>query len=433
MNATIRIALVIAPLVTALPALSAPALAAGPFVEPEAVALITLTGETPTDTFGWAAERLGDIDGDGAEDFIVGAPGSAAGGPSAGRAYVYSGRAGTLLNVVTGRSNDQYGWAVAGVSDADGDGVGDYAVGGPGFVGLPAPLAGRVTLYSGATHVVLQEWSGTTDSFFGADVNAAGDVDGDGRGDVLVGAPRTSVAGRLAGRIEVLSGRTGERLWTTDGLAPGSLLGTAVGGLGDLDGDGVPEQGAGARNAGQQTGGLAFVLSGRDGSIRKTLHPSGTAVDFGWFFLHDAADVDRDGVRDIYVGDFADGWQGAASGRGYVFSGASGERIRTMNAETAGDGLGIGRGIGDVDGDGYADLFLAAWRSSAGATTGGKAYVVSGRNGRALRTITGAVAGATLGVDAVGLGDVNGDDLPDYILTTFNNVYVVAGTPIASN
>jgi hypothetical protein len=174
------------------------------------------------------------------------------------------------------------------------------------------------------------------------------------------------------------------------------------------------------------------VLSGANGSVVHTLHPSGTAVDFGWFFVHDAADVDGDGIRDVYVGDFNDSWQGPFTGRGYVYSGASGQRIRTMNAEVSGDGFGVGRGIGDVDGDGHADLFLAAYTSSAGAPSGGRAYVVSGRNGRTLRTITGTVPGATLGVDAVGLGDVNNDGLPEFLLTTFNEVYVVAGTSLAS-
>lgn len=404
--------------------------AVGPFLEPDAIPLVTLTGETPNDTFGWVAERLGDLDGDGAPDFIVGAPTSAAGGPNAGRAYVYSGRTGVLLHAVTGQPNERFGYAVAGVGDADGDGVPDYAVGGPGNLGLQTPLPGRVTLYSGGTHQVLRSWSGDADSFFGADVNGAGDVDGDGLADVLVGAPRTSRTGRLAGRVQLLSGGTGSTIWTRDGLAAGDLLGTAVGGLGDLDGDGKPEQGAGARNAGKG-GGLAYVLAGADGSVARTLHPSGTAVDFGWFFVHDAGDLDGDGVKDVYVGDFADAWQGPNTGRGYVYSGASGERIRTMNAEVSGDGFGVGRGIADMDGDGRADLFLAAYTSSAGAPGGGRAYVISGRNGRTLRTITGTVAGASLGVDAVGLGDVNGDGLTDFLLTTFNEVYVVAGTTLS--
>src|SRR5262245_60032407 len=117
----------------AAPLLTTPdiAHAVGPFVEPDATALVTLTGEAPTDQFGWAAERLGDINGDGAEDFIVGAPSSTAGGGlNAGRAYVYSGRDGTPLNVVTGAPGDRTGYSVAGIPDTDGDGVGDYAIGG---------------------------------------------------------------------------------------------------------------------------------------------------------------------------------------------------------------------------------------------------------------------------------------------------------------
>jgi hypothetical protein len=101
-----------------------------------------------------------------------------------------------------------------------------------------------------------------------------------------------------------------------------------------------------------------------------------------------------------------------------------------MNAEAPGDGLGVGRGIADVDGDGRADLVLAAWTSSAGATSGGRVYVISGRNGQILRVITGAVANASLGVDAVGMGDVNGDGLQDYLLTTNNAAYIVAGTAL---
>src|SRR5262249_49075975 len=142
---------------------------------------------------------------------------------------------------------------------------------------------------------------------------------------------------------------------------------------------------------------------------------------------------DGDGIRDIYIGDFDDTWQGPGTGRGYLFSGASGERIRTMNAEAPGDGFGVGRGVGDIDGDGSADLILAAFTSSAGAPGGGRAYLVSGRNGQTLRTITDAVANDALGVDALGLGDVNGDGLTDYLLTTFNAAYVVAGTPIATH
>ena len=408
---------------------------ANPFVEPEALPLVTLRGESPADSFGWTSENLGDLDGDGAADFIVGAIGYPGDGSAAGKAYVYSGRDGRLLHSVAGAARDRLGYAVASAGDANADGTPDYVIGAPGFFvpGSPAGQRGRVLLLSGADHTVIWEQSGTPNSLFGADLNVAGDIDGDGRGDVVVGAPTTAGAGPVTGRVCILSGRDGSVIWSRDGEAPGNAFGTAVTGLADLDGDGVPEQGVGARNAGNQAGGLAYVLAGSDGRILRTLRPSGTAADFGWFFVHDAGDQDADGTSDIYVGDFNDSQKALPNlptGRGYVYSGRTGERIRTINAESPGDGLGVGRGIPDVDGDGHADLILAAYTSSAGALVGGRAYVVSGRNGQILRRITGAVAGAFLGVDAIGLGDVSGDGLPDYLLTTANDAYVVPGTPL---
>jgi len=407
-----------------------------PFVETDAAPLVTLQGETPGDTFGWAGENLGDLDGDGAADFIIAAPTHAGGGPSAGKAYVYSGRTGSLLHSIAGGAQERMGYSVASAGDADSDGTPDYAVGAPAiFVPAnPNGQRGRVLLISGADHTVLWERSGEPDAMFGADVNSAGDVNGDGRGDVVVGSPTLAVLGPVTGRVYVLSGLDGSVLWTCDGQAPGIAFGTGVSGLGDLDGDGIPEQGVGARNAGNQAGGQAYVLSGRDGAMLRTLHPSaGTAVDFGWFFVHNAGDQDADGTPDIYVGDFNDSQktpQSPGTGRGYLFSGRTGDRLRTLNAEAAGDGFGVGRGIPDVDGDGRDDLILAAYTSNAGAPGGGRAYVISGRNGQILRRITSAVAGASLGVDAVGLGDVNDDGLPDYLLTTFNEAYVVPGTPL---
>jgi len=138
-------------------------------------------------------------------------------------------------------------------------------------------------------------------------------------------------------------------------------------------------------------------------------------------------------VSDIYIGDTGDGARvGTASaitfqGRAYVFSGATGERLRTIAGDHAGDGLGIGRGAGDIDGDGHADLILGAWLESSAAVQGGKVYLVSGRNGQTLRTMTGTVAGAQLGFDVVALGDVSGDGVADYLVTGAQVAYVVLG------
>ena len=86
--------------------------------------------------------------------------------------------------------------------------------------------------------------------------------------------------------------------------------------------------------------------------------------------------------------------------------------------------------MADVNGDGYGDLFVAAYKYSDSADSAGKGYVYSGKDGNVLRTMTGTVAGVSLGVDALAVGDVNGDGLTDYMLTGFGIAHVIAGTPL---
>lgn len=143
--------------------------------------------------------------------------------------------------------------------------------------------------------------------------------------------------------------------------------------------------------------------------------------------MHDAGDVDRDGVRDILIGDFGDTEAGAGAGKAYVFSGRTGDRLWVFRGETAGDGFGIGRGVGDVDRDHHADLLLASFNSSAGAPSGGKVFLYSGKDGHVIRTLTGTVAGAQLGFDALGLGDVDHDHATDFLITGVDVAHVVAG------
>jgi hypothetical protein len=398
------------------------------FLEPDVTVLYTLTPEAPGGSFGFVAERLGDINGDGITEFIIGASQDSTAAAFGGRAFVYSGSDGSLLHTVSGGFLEFLGTAVAGLGDVDGDGIPDYAVGAPGLPPQFGAWPGRVQVFSGADHSLVQETVSTPGSRYGQDIHGAGDVTGDGRPDLIVGAPFDDSGAVNAGRVHLISGPDGSEVWATNGLAAGDAFGGGVSGIGDFDLDGIPDQLVGAFNAGPTQGGEAAVLSGADGSPLLSLAPLPTAGQFGQFFSHDVGDVDGDGISDFYVGDFADTAKGPTTGRAYVYSGATGGPLWIFDGEHADDGFGIGRGADDVNGDGHADLFLAAYRSDDGAGNAGKAYLFSGRDGGAIRSYTGTIENHQLGFDAVPLGDVNGDGFGDYLLTGVDIAHVVAGT-----
>ena len=144
--------------------------------------------------FGYTVSGVPDVDGDGAGDVIVGAvfedPGPSP--PAAGRAYVFSGVTGAPLHTLASPNEEPegfFGTAVAGVGDVDGDGRGDVIVGAGESGG--ALNAGRAYVFSGATGILLHTLVSphpTRDGSFGNAVAGVPDLDGDGRGDVVVGA-----------------------------------------------------------------------------------------------------------------------------------------------------------------------------------------------------------------------------------------------------
>ena len=416
--------------------------ALGPFVETDAQAIRTFEGEQIGDWFGWAAENLGDITGDGVNDVIISAPVNSQAGPRAGKAYIFSGTDEFPVFAVSGQAHEGFGWGVSTAGDVNDDGTNDFIVGGPGFQDAPEPFKGRVAVYSGAgNHDMLWQFQAGIRTGVGYDVNTAGDVNGDGNDDVIVGAPFTSDAAFLAGRVYVFSGLNGDEIWHMDGKGEQNFLGEGVGPVGDVNHDGTPDVVASAYGAGKAGGGEAYVYSGVDGEVLLTLQPDkpGTGIRFGQFFASTAGDVNNDGTPDIFIGDYPNKFKGGVgTGRAYVFSGTDGSILYTFDAENRGDGLGVGRGIGDINADGYDDLIIAAYTNSDGAPAGGKAYLHSGMDGSVLRTITGRIANDNLGVDALSVGDIDGDGLTDYLLTSVGNsfagidvgrAYIVNGTP----
>lgn len=314
--------------------------------------LFTLHGVASFESFGAAVHGVGDLDGDGTPDLAVGAPGM---GP--GRVAVVSGLGGaTLLGLTGAASGDSFGFAVAGVGDVDGDGVPDVLVGAPHADGA-GPNAGRATVHSGVDGTVLFVLDGGPFDLLGRAVAAAGDLDGDGRPDLLVGVPFADAGGFNAGRVLMVSGADGSTLGVQDGAAPGDQLGTWVAALGDVDGDGIPDQGLGApgSDAGSLDAGLVLVRSGARGRALFVLPGQSEGEGLGTSAA--AGDVDGDGRADFVLGSALGDASGQHAGRVSIVSG------RTGLVLCAGDGplpftwLGAAvAGVGDLDGDGRPDV-----------------------------------------------------------------------------
>jgi hypothetical protein len=383
--------------------------------------LVTLEAEASGDSFGFVADEIGDITGDGSPEYIVGAPLHDAGGLESGRAYVFSGTDPAPLYTVTGMAAaETIGYSVAAAGDVNGDGIGDFMAGGP------STGAGVVRVYSGADGALLLDLSGpSAGSRFGELVSGLGDVDGDGRSDILVSA----IGG--SGEVFVVNGQSGTAIRSHAGTA-GARYGYGIGELGDVSGDGVPDYAI----AGASGGGFVEARSGANGGLLYTVSGIASASQLGFIWIDAVGDVDGDSRPDFFAADINDGGN---RGRAYLVSGATGATIRTFAGETGNELFGIGRHGGhDVDGDGINDIFAAGYHNGEGATNGGKGYVFSGATGELLRTMTSTIAGETLGYDAVLLGDVDGDGLVDYLLTgdlesgavNDGRAYVIRGTPL---
>lgn len=390
-----------------------------------------LEGEAAGDLFGWISAPIPDVDGDGVQELLVSAVGHDTGGSGAGRVYLYDGRSGAELWHFDGtRAGENAGFAGRDARDTDLDGIADVIVG----AAATATTRGSVRVLSGASGAVIHGLRlGVNGDQFGAAVAGLDDLDGDGWPEFAGSAPLDDGAGANAGRVYVISGFDGTTVVREfAGEAAGDRFGTALGRLGDLNGDGRAELAVGAADGGTLQRGRAYVFDPVTGAELFRFDPDASASEFGQFFTESAGEIDGDGVPDIYVGDYVD-----TNGRGkaYFFSGATGARLRTL-VGSVGDGFGIGRPIGDVDGDGRTEMVLGSWTNSSGAVNAGQVGVFAGSDGRRLRTITSLTAGEALGYDAHGLGDVDGDGRLDLCLTAANfdnqrgRVYVIAAEPV---
>ena len=422
--------------------------------------LFIATGEAAGDHLGAAVATAGDVNGDGYADVIVGAAGNDAGGLDAGRAYVYYGGPGAHgaadLTFTGPSASARLGNAVGAAGDVNGDGYGDVIVGAAdrAFVfygGSPADLVADLAL----TQVASLEG-------FGYSVGTAGDVNGDGYSDVIVGAPANpcDILGGacqpgegLAGSAYVFFGGPGADAvpdLTLTGEAEGDHFGTSVGTAGDVNGDAHADVIVGAPDADAAGGfpGRAYVYfggPGADATADLVLTGAGEADAFG-SSVGTAGDVNGDGYADVIAGAPYNGDDGEKVGRAYVYYGgpaADAVPDLTLRGEAPDQFFGVSAGTaGDVNGDGYSDVIVGSAHFVAGSQRPGRVRVYHGGPGAdALPDLAlTAPADDFFGASAGTAGDVNGDAYADLVVGAHGNdaggpdagrAYVLSAAPSA--
>ncbi len=374
-------------------------------------------GDSNSDFLGYCVDGAGDVNGDGYDDLIVGAYGEDRTGTNTGTAWVFSGRDGVQLRVLDGtNAGDNFGYSVAGAGDVDDDGYADVIVGAPQQPLIPGSGNGEARVVSGFDGATLYTLNGDgPNDSFGFCVDGAGDVNGDGHEDVIIGAIEDDDQGLSCGSARVVSGADGSVLYTFYGDSAGDLLGWSVSKAGDVNGDGFDDVIAGMPGHGDSVG-MARVYSGVDGTVLHTFTGGGAGDQFG-ISVSGAGDTNLDGFDDLIVGAVGDDGNGANAGSAKVFSGLDGAPLFTVYGDSPEDGAGLSvSSAGDVNGDWFADVIVGTPGATHNGPGSGAARIHSGLDGSLLRVLHGDAVGDTFGACVSNAGDIDADGVYDVIV-----------------
>jgi hypothetical protein len=260
-----------------------------------------LVGEFPGGNFGMTLANGGDLDGDGFDEIITSAVNY--GGFFDGRVYVVSSKTVQTLRVHDGYPSDGLGRALAVLDDCDGDGIRDYVTYADNWNSTTLSDDGRVDVFSGATGNLVHSWIGLKAENLGLFLGSAGDWDGDGLGDVMCFLYDSTKS--MNETVRVYSPATGAVL--SEIANPDtkySAFGSALGVVGDMDGDGFPEYAIGAywhKHYGSKPAGCVYLYSGRNHRLLYQFLPGYDGGNFGWSFVGND-DLTGDGIPDLLIG-----------------------------------------------------------------------------------------------------------------------------------
>lgn len=387
----------------------------------DALGMNSISGFIASQRFGYSLANCGDLNADGYDDIIAGAHIT---NTSTGRAYIFFG--GPVVKttpdlVLNGEAvNNTFGISVAGAGDVNGDGYADVIVGASGY----SSNTGRAYIYFGGYNMdniadVVLTGPGVVN--FGYTVSSAGDVNGDGFSDVLVsGHTYSSNRGRAylfyGG---VMMDNTIDK--TFEGLATGGFFAFSLTGAGDVNGDGYSDILIGAYAMTSFTGTSYLYFGGAlmDTIADVTFTGEASNSSFGQITAS-AGDVNGDGYSDILIGAPL---YSSSRGRAYLYYGGptvdnTADIVFTGESSTNSFGRGL-CGAGDVNGDGYADIVIGA---QSYASSKGKAYLYLGGavvNNVADAVVNGEATNNFFGFSVAGGGDINGDGYKDFMVGAY--------------
>ena len=388
--------------------------------------IYTKTGEVASDNFGYAV-ALTDVNGDGRDDMIIGAPYNDETAENAGRVYAYSGFDGALLWDVGGQAaGDRFGWAVASAGDVDDDGDIDVIVGAP-YADAGDVNTGKAFILDGADGSIVITRNGANEGdYFGWSVSGIGDLNNDDHDDYAVGAPRNDVNGADSGRVNLYSGANGAVLKRLNGDSAGDRFGSAISGRRFNSGSnsyvllavGAPYNDAGGSSAGRVRVYVRNITSPGSNSCSGIICPKftinggnsgdrfGSSVRIG--------NIVGNSFADILVGAPLADLNGSKSGAVYVFNGANGALTRRYFGEAEGDQFGVTLDLaGDLNNDGAGDLIVGAPLNDAGGVDAGRAYMFFFPSGNSQLVAEAAEPELPIGELTITAKDAPGDSMAD--------------------
>jgi hypothetical protein len=373
-------------------------------------------GGSVDDGFGTSISSIGDIDGDGKDDVLVGATGADPNGLSgAGSAYVYSSVTGSLIKQFDGgAAGDGFSTSISSIGDIDGDGKDDVLVGALNTDPNGLSGAGSAYVYSSVTGSLIKQFDGgAAGDGFGTSISSIGDIDGDRLDDVLVGATGADPNGlSRAGSVYIYSSVTGSLIKQFDGGAVSSYFGESVSSISDIDGDGLDDVLVGAIGTNLFIG-SAYIYSSGTGNLIKQYN-GGAMFDMFGNSISSISDIDGDRLDDVVIGDAYTNSNGLSSnGSVYIYSSGTGNLIKQYNGEAVSSYFGESVSfISDIDGDELDDVLIGT-NSSFGV---GSVYIYSSGTGNLIKQYNGEMPYDTFGYSVAPISDVDGDGKDDVLV-----------------